>query len=264
MKTFIEKKLLLGKKLFLKPKPMGMKKSKLTLFTALLAVLFSITIAGCKKEETHITTTPTCTDGIKNGTETGVDCGGACGACIPPVACFNISTNSTYIGYEVPFTNCSTGGTSYLWHFGDGQTSNEASPSHRYAASGNKVVTLYVINADSTATATTTITVLVNSATYAGNYHVASVCSQSGNSTYDASISPSGSDRIILYNFHNTGESITGDVTGLYVNMSNRAIYGLSINGSAELSADYNVLNATYTVLGGPTDDNCTVACTRY
>lgn len=29
---------------------------------------------------------PTCTDGIKNGSETGVDCGGACPACPPPVA----------------------------------------------------------------------------------------------------------------------------------------------------------------------------------
>ena len=31
--------------------------------------------------------TPTCTDGVKNGTETDVDCGGACSPCADGKAC---------------------------------------------------------------------------------------------------------------------------------------------------------------------------------
>ncbi len=54
-----------------------MKNSKAILFSAIIIVLFSVTmLAGCKKE-----TKATCTDGKQNGTETGVDCGGGCSAC---------------------------------------------------------------------------------------------------------------------------------------------------------------------------------------
>jgi gliding motility-associated-like protein len=44
----------------------------------------------------------------------------------------------------VTFTNTSTsaGSTTYLWHFGDGSTSNQINPSHTYTASGNYNITL--------------------------------------------------------------------------------------------------------------------------
>lgn len=53
-----------------------MKHSKPILFSAMIVVLFTVTmIGGCKKE------IATCTDGIQNQTETGIDCGGSCIAC---------------------------------------------------------------------------------------------------------------------------------------------------------------------------------------
>ena len=44
----------------------------------------------------------------------------------------------------VTFTNTSTsvGSTTYLWHFGDGSTSNQVNPTHTYTASGNYNITL--------------------------------------------------------------------------------------------------------------------------
>lgn len=45
-------------------------------------------------------------------------------------------------GYEFTFTNTSTGATSYLWEFGDGNVSEEESPVHTYAAAGDYTVCL--------------------------------------------------------------------------------------------------------------------------
>ncbi|MBP6732204.1 MAG: PKD domain-containing protein, partial [Chitinophagales bacterium] len=137
-----------------------------TLFIALLAIML---LNGCKKEDST-----TCTDGAKNGTETGVDCGGDCNACAPPIACFTANNTSAHIGQEFIFTNCSTGGTSSAWDFGDGNTSTQPSPRHRYLQTGNYTVTLSVTNADTTTTKTMAINILLSTATYAGNYHVTS------------------------------------------------------------------------------------------
>lgn len=46
----------------------------------------------------------------------------------------------------VSFTNQSTGGTSYLWNFGDGTTSTELNPVHSYAVPGQYTVSLTVTN----------------------------------------------------------------------------------------------------------------------
>jgi hypothetical protein len=45
-------------------------------------------------------------------------------------------------GYEFTFTNTSTGASSYLWEFGDGNVSEEVSPVHTYAAAGDYTVCL--------------------------------------------------------------------------------------------------------------------------
>jgi PKD repeat protein len=59
-----------------------------------------------------------------------------------PVADFSWIENS----FVVTFTNESTGGGTYLWDFGDGQTSTEANPVHTYASGGSYIVTLTITN----------------------------------------------------------------------------------------------------------------------
>jgi hypothetical protein len=44
--------------------------------------------------------TPSCTDGVKNGTETGVDCGGSCAACAPVASCTDGVKNGTETGVD--------------------------------------------------------------------------------------------------------------------------------------------------------------------
>lgn len=62
-------------------------KKKITGLMFLTLAITMVTYYSCKKENSDnssITTPPaeTCSDGIKNQSETGVDCGGPCAACV--------------------------------------------------------------------------------------------------------------------------------------------------------------------------------------
>ncbi len=63
-------------------------------------------------------------------------------SCARPMADFSINQKSKKAPAEVHFENKSKKANSYLWDFGDGQTSQEPSPDHRYVLSGNYTVTL--------------------------------------------------------------------------------------------------------------------------
>ena len=68
-----------------------------------------------------------------------------------PTAAFSFTPAHPGPGDEVQFSDESTGEpTSWMWDFGDGQTSQEANPSHTYTTSGSKTVTLVVSNASGT------------------------------------------------------------------------------------------------------------------
>lgn len=72
-----------------------------------------------------------------------------------PTAAFTNTIN----GFTVNFTNISTGGTTYAWSFGDGNTSTVFSPSHTYLNPGTYSVTLIVSNACGSDTITREVTV---------------------------------------------------------------------------------------------------------
>lgn len=68
-------------------------------------------------------------------------------------ACREHSVPYAYFEYEVKgltvnFTNISRNALYKEWNFGDGSTSNEVSPKHKYAESGTYMVTLTVYNED--------------------------------------------------------------------------------------------------------------------
>ena len=71
-----------------------------------------------------------------------------------PTSVFSSSPN----GLTVSFFNTSSEAM-YVWDFGDGQTSNEESPTHQYAACGVYTVTLTSTNACGTASSTATVLV---------------------------------------------------------------------------------------------------------
>lgn len=81
-----------------------------------------------------------------------------------PTASFTPSATTLCRGGRVCFTNTSTGtnpSTSYLWDFGDGNTSTRRNPCHNYRNAGTYTVSLQVCNPGSCChTTTQTITVL--------------------------------------------------------------------------------------------------------
>jgi gliding motility-associated-like protein len=65
-----------------------------------------------------------------------------------PLASFTSgNTSGCAFPFGVSFKDNSTGATSYLWNFGDGDTSTLQNPTHTYTAKGNFTVTLIVTNA---------------------------------------------------------------------------------------------------------------------
>jgi len=80
----------------------------------------------------------------------------------PPVAGFNGSPTTTYVGLPVQFTDTSTNNpTSWFWDFGDGTNSTAMNPAHQYTVAGTYSVTLTVTNSagSDTETATNYITI---------------------------------------------------------------------------------------------------------
>ncbi|MFP2994282.1 PKD domain-containing protein [Spongiivirga sp. MCCC 1A20706] len=69
---------------------------------------------------------------------------GAEGA-VPPSAGFDIAQSEVNF-LEYTFTNTSVGATSFMWDFGDGNTSTDESPTHVYAEAAEYTVTLTATN----------------------------------------------------------------------------------------------------------------------
>lgn len=70
-----------------------------------------------------------------------------------PVAGFSWSN----LGLTTTFTDLSTSADSWSWDFGDGNMSNEQSPSHSYASAGTYTVCLETSNGCSTDTSCQTV-----------------------------------------------------------------------------------------------------------
>mgnify|MGYP001824700089 CR=1 FL=1 len=63
-------------------------------------------------------------------------------SCSAPKSIFNINTENPTAPVKVGFENQSENADRYEWDFGDGNTSTESTPIHRYTSSGNYTVTL--------------------------------------------------------------------------------------------------------------------------
>jgi PKD repeat protein len=140
----------------------------------------------------------------------------------------NLNANFTWnmlSNGNVQFNNTSTGtsgGTTYLWHFGNSSTSTNTSPSHQYASNGSYTVTLVANNNFSVS--------CVDSVTYVIN--VTNICQLNAGFTY----SVSGG----VVNFFNT---TTPTVTTTYTWTFGNNSLSNQVNPSTTYTA-----NGTYTV----------------
>ena len=65
-----------------------------------------------------------------------------------PIAAFTVNNDTLLVNGAVPFmfTNTSSNANTYIWNFGDGNTSALQNPTHTYTVAGNYNVGLYAIN----------------------------------------------------------------------------------------------------------------------
>lgn len=86
----------------------------------------------------------------------------------PAKACFDFSPQTElYSGDDITFTNCSKDADSYLWDFGDGNTSVEESPVHSYEKGGEYSVSLLAYgHTNDTIVKTVSINALIASACF--------------------------------------------------------------------------------------------------
>lgn len=93
---------------------------------------------------------------------------------VPSASLEPLFTHTFVTSSNVQFTNTTEGAVSYLWAFGDGSTSTEASPLHSYSAGGTYTVTLTVFDA----------------------------CGKSATTTLDITISTTGNDQNMTWSQH--------------------------------------------------------------
>lgn len=65
---------------------------------------------------------------------------------IRPNADFIVSSHTLFEGLPITFQNLTTGGVTYEWTFGDGNSSTKVHPNNTYAAAGTYIVTLIATN----------------------------------------------------------------------------------------------------------------------
>ncbi len=82
-------------------------------------------------------------------------------------ACFEVNSLTLNVGEMLEISNCSEGATSYLFDFGNGETSEQQNPSISFEEGGSYTVTLTVTNEEQeTRTQTKTVNVIVIEAAY--------------------------------------------------------------------------------------------------
>ena len=106
---------------------------KLLLLSTIVLFMFS-----CSEEPT-IVTYPNGT-----GTGTGTNTGGNNSNNEKPIASFNYEKGDS--PFQIIFTNTSKYAQRFSWNFGDGKTSTEKNPKHRYSEAGTYTVTLTAYN----------------------------------------------------------------------------------------------------------------------
>lgn len=79
----------------------------------------------------------------------------------PAVACASPDMDSATVNETITFTNCSKNSTTYNWDFGDGNTSVQKNPTHKYTAKGTYTVKVKAHSEFATSTDEQTMTIFI-------------------------------------------------------------------------------------------------------
>ncbi len=122
-------------------------------------ILCSLVLVACEKDEPN-SVKPT-------ETEQNQGYNGGSGNSNPPTAGFSVKTEHPF---RVVLINSSQNATSYLWDFGDGQTSTAESPTHRYKGIGVYKIKLTAKNSSGEASTEINVTLKAPTTCYISSF----------------------------------------------------------------------------------------------
>lgn len=144
-----------------------------------------------------------------------------------PTANFAVNTAPAY-NTPVQFINTTTNGGTYLWEFGDGQTSTDANPIHRYTTAGPmqaRVIATNCSGTDTSAYKTITVQAAPNGSVSTDTVTLTVPCGGSNSGSFTISNSGSGSMSYNLELEQNTvntifSETFENSTLGDFINLS--------------------------------------------
>ena len=155
-----------------------------------------------------------------------------------PVADFSYTDNDPVIN----FTESSLYGTSYLWNFGDGQTSIQLNPSHIYAANGTYTVTLIVTNPCGSDTITKPVDISMAGLATFNRGNIISIYPNPSKGLFNLDIMTSDNSDIdymiydIIGNMIKTGTiQVSGNIAKVLINLNeaSKGVYLLRLSNSS-------------------------------
>ncbi len=166
----------------------------------------------------------------------------------PPIANFLVSANCA-VPLRRIFTDRSLGADTYLWNFGDGNTSNIPAPTHTYAAQGVYIVTLTVTNTASgcSHTKSTNVRVIDETPVFAASDTV--IC-RGGSTTFTAVVLNNGNISGYSWAFGDGGTGAGRVIAHTYTTAGwyNVRLITLDINGCRD-----TIYKPQYIRVNGPT-----------
>lgn len=121
-----------------------------------------------------------------------------------PVATFETVTNNDVVS----FSNGSTGADTYLWQFGDGDTSSLASPEHTYTASGVYNIVLVASNDCGTDIFAQSVTLLLTSAPDLAAWNLFRIFPNPNNGRFTLEMSGTPQDKVEFVVFNTLGQQL--------------------------------------------------------
>ena len=150
--------------------------------------------------------------------------------------------------FIVDFTNTTVEGNTYSWDFGDGNTSNEESPSHTYSEEGEYEVVLIATN--DCGTATTSQTLSINSLPTAG----ISAESYSGCGPLTVQFNDASSSNVIEWAWtFEGGNPTSSSEQNPMVEYATSGTYEVELVVTSPAGTDMIVMDDLIEVLGSPT-----------
>jgi PKD repeat protein len=186
-------------------------------------------------------------------------------------ACIDAPSGTITAAAAFTFTSsCSASGvTAYTWDFGDHTASvYTATAAHTYSAAGSYTITLTVVTSSGSSTTTKVVTVVsptIQPQNFAGTFPVFDACLPTTN--YNETVTTSGSTATI-HNMGNHGTNVTGIISGANITIASQPFYTSgsttwNVSGSGSLSANFKILNITFTADSANFSATCNVIGTK-